>query len=155
MKKIKYYILLLVISGCYSLNSVEDIDKYVSYVNNRKDTIQKSKEFGTPNSDRKTFGITKISELHNQHSDIVRVIVNIDLKELSATYKFYYEYDNLVYSEIVESSPDKNTSEKIKKIDDVYYFKDGESIKSISNIEKSTDENRALILSKFYFIENF
>ncbi|SFD74532.1 hypothetical protein SAMN04489722_1273 [Algibacter lectus] len=155
MKKIKYYILLLVISGCYSLNSVEDIDKYVSYVNNRKDTIQKSKEFETPNSDRKTFGITKISELHNQHSDIVRVIVNIDLKELSATYKFYYEYDNLVYSEIVESSPDKNTSEKIKKIDDVYYFKDGESIKSISNIEKSTDENRALILSKFYFIENF
>ncbi|WP_152596643.1 hypothetical protein [Algibacter lectus] len=155
MKKIKYYILLIVISGCYSLNSVEDIDKYVSYVNNRKDTIQKSKEFETPNSDRKTFGITKISELHNQHSDIVRVIVNIDLKELSATYKFYYEYDNLVYSEIVESSPDKNTSEKIKKIDDVYYFKDGESIKSISNIEKSTDENRALILSKFYFIENF
>ncbi|GAL65162.1 hypothetical protein JCM19300_3307 [Algibacter lectus] len=137
------------------MNSVEDIDKYVSYVNNRKDTIQKSKEFETPNSDRKTFGITKISELHNQHSDIVRVIVNIDLKELSATYKFYYEYDNLVYSEIVESSPDKNTSEKIKKIDDVYYFKDGESIKSISNIEKSTDENRALILSKFYFIENF
>lgn len=155
MKKIKFYILLIVISGCYSLNSVEDIDKYVSYINNRKDTIQKTKEFETPNSDRKTFGITKISELHNKQSDIVRVIVNIDLKELSASYKFYYEYDNLVYCEIVESSPDNNTSKKIKKIDDVYYFKDEKSIKSISNIEKSTDENRALILSKFYFIENF
>jgi len=137
------------------LNSVEDIDKYVSYINNKKDTIQKTKEFETPNSDRKTFGITKISELHNDQSDIVRVIVNIDLKELSAKYKFYYEYDNLVYCEIIESKSDKDTSEKAKTIDDIYYFKEGKSIKSISNIKKSTDENRALILSKFYFIDNF
>lgn len=155
MKKIKYHIILIVISGCYSLNTAEDIDKYVAYINNRKDTIQKFKEFQTPNSDRITFGKTEISELRNNRSDIVRVIVNIDLKELSATYKFYYEYNKLVYCELSESKPDKDTAKKIKLIDDIYYFKKGKSIKSIGKINSSIDENRALILSQFYFIDNF
>ena len=155
MKKIKYYILLIVISGCYSLNTVEDIDKYVSYIDNRKDTTEKFKEFETPNSDRKSFGKTVISELHNNHSDIVRVIVNIELKELTAKYKFYYEYDNLVYCEISESKLLDVTDKKTISIDDIYYFKEGKSIKSESKINQQTNEKRALILSQFYFIDNF
>ena len=155
MKKIKYYILLIVISGCYSLNTVEDIDKYVSYIDNRKDTTEKFKEFETPNSDRKSFGKTVISELHNNHSDIVRVIVNIELKELTAKYKFYYEYDNLVYCEISESKLLDVTDKKTISIDDIYYFKEWKSIKSESKINQQTNEKRALILSQFYFIDNF
>ncbi|SDF29747.1 hypothetical protein SAMN05421855_1361 [Ulvibacter litoralis] len=146
--------LFLVISGCYSLNTVEDINKYVSYINNRVDTAERIKEFETPNSDRKSFGKTVVTELHNNQSDVVRQIVEIDLKQLSAEYKFYYEYGNLVYCEITESELDNESAEKLIQSDDIYYFKDGKSIKSISKINKSTDENRALILSKFYFIDN-
>ena len=155
MKRIKYYLLLIIVSGCYPLNSVEDIDKHVSYIDNRTDTTEKFKEFETPNSDRKSYGKTEISELHTIHSDIVRVIVNIDLKELKAKYKFYYEYGILVYCEITESIPDKETGKSKSSIEDIHYFKDEKSIKSISKINKPTDEKRASILSKFYFIENF
>ena len=149
----KYYLLLLIVSSCYPLNSVEDIDKYVSYINNRDDTTEKIKEFDTPNSDRKSFGKTVITELHNNQSDVVRQIVKINLKGISAEYKFYFEYNNLVYCEIKESQIDTETTEKIKRIDDVYYFKDGKSIKNISKINKPANENRALLLSKFYFID--
>lgn len=155
MKRIKYYILLIIISGCYPLNTVEDIDKYVSYIDNRKDNTERSKEFETPNSDRESFGKIVISELDFGQSDIVRTIVNIELKELIAQYKFYYQYNILVYCEIRESKPGKETAEKIISIDDIYYFKDEKSIKSYSKINKPTNEQRALILSKLYFIDNY
>ena len=146
---------MIIISGCYPLNTVVDIDKYVLYIDNRKDTTEKSKDFETPNSDRESFGNIGISELHTNQSDIVRVIVNIDLKELNAKYKFYYEYGDLVYCEITESKPSEDLTEKLISIDEIHYFKDGKSLKSYSKIDRLPDDPRAFILSKFYFIDNF
>ncbi|WP_299524069.1 hypothetical protein [Winogradskyella sp.] len=155
MEKLKFYILLLIVSGCYSLDTTEDIDKYVSYIDNRTDTTIKSKSFDTPNSDRKSFGKTEISELRTNRSDIVRISVNIDLKELKAKYKFYYNLDVLVYCEITESKNNGDWTLGNFSTDEIHYFKEGKSLKSYSKINQESNQQRALILSKFYYLDNF
>ena len=150
MKKATYIPLIIgFLISCGNDNSLTDIEKYVTEIDNRKDLSESITEFNTEDLDGEIVGGTDIYELTDNNGEVYRIFAEVvEPNQSPKHYKFYFKKGSLTFAKIVEFN--KNGTDTI--VNSEYYFNGLNLIKQIDKKTSGVDAENIRQASEFYLV---
>jgi hypothetical protein len=145
------YIALIIgfLVSCGNDNTLSEIEKYVTEIDNRKDLAESITEFNTEDLDGEIVGGISIYELTDDNGEIYRIIAEVGQPNQSpANYEFYFKKDSLTFARIVEF----NETGTDTIVNSKYYYDGIKLVKQIDKKKEKMDTETVRQVSEFYLV---
>ena len=145
------YIALIIgfLVSCGNDNTLSEIEKYVTEIDNRKDLSESITEFNTEDLDGEIVGGISIYELTDDNGEIYRIIAEVGQPNQSpANYEFYFKKDSLTFARIVEF----NETGTDTIVNSKYYYDGIRLVKQIDQKKEKMDAETVRQVSEFYLV---
>ena len=135
--------------SCGKDNTLSEIEKYVTEIDDRKDLSESITEFNTEDLDGEIVGGISIYELTDDNGEIYRIIAEVAQPNQSpANYEFYFKKDSLTFASIVEFN--KTGTDTI--VNSKYYYHGIKLVKQIDKKKEKMDAETVRQVSEFYLV---
>lgn len=150
MRKTIYIALIIgFLISCGNDNTLSEIEKYVTEIDNRKDLSESITEFNTEDLNGEIAGGISIYELTDNNGEIYRIIAEVGQPNQSpANYEFYFKKDSLTFAKIVEF----NITGTDTIINSEYYYDGVKLLKQTNWKEEKMDAETVRQVSEFYLV---